>query len=930
MLTSTLPALLAAKLRRPTAPRHWTPRPALVARLNAGLEAGRPLALIAAPAGYGKTTLAAAWVEQLGRPAAWLTLDEADDDPLRFFTYFLAALQEVDPSIGAELLPLLRAGQVPPPRVLAITLLNDLIAAGQAGREPLVCVLDDFHLIQDAMILGALQEMLALPASGLRLTLVTREDPALPLARLRARDQLTEVRAADLRFAQAEVAAFLREGMGLALSDRDLARLAERTEGWPAGLQLAAVAMRSSLTEGGDLSSFVETFSGSHRFILSYLTEEVLASQPAIVQAFLLRTSILDRLCGPLCDAVSGVSEEASQREGESARRRVSESVSQQGGELADHELAFRPSSFADSQEILAHLERANVFLIPLDDEGSWYRYHHLFAELLRGQLRRRRPDLVAELHRRASRWYEVQGMPAEAIHHALAAGDHDHVVALLEAHCWALLNAGYARAIESWVGALPPALRERSPRINLDFAWMDLLRGNFERAGTHLAQAETALARQMHPAATLQAECLALQANLLQAQGRAAEAIAVAERALTLVAPQDQRVVGLASLALGGAHRQIPAFDRAAVALWDAIRASRASGDLVTEMLAVSHLTLMAVQHGRLRLAAEVAMEALARLEREGAAFPPIVGAVHGALGLVYYEQNQPDKARDHLQRGIRLSALSGHNASAIYSQCNLARLLQADGDLDGAARALEAAAALWAQGAPGWVWPELVARRANLALARGDLEAAEAFLRQSGVAMDDPVTLQTDAIHLAWLRLLAARADARASDLAQRIIRSAEAGGRNGALLQALVLAARLHADQPSVARRSLARALALAEPEGAARAFLDEGDAIAVLLRRIGCPPWLEQHLPSRRPVGKGEQRDEALIEPLSEREREVLRLLAAGLTYAEIAERLLISVNTVRFHVKEIYGKLGVNRQAQAVARARELGWLGTGK
>ncbi len=876
----------------------------LVARLNAGMAAGHPLALIVAPAGYGKTTLAAAWVEQLGRPAAWLTLDEADDDPLRFFTYFLAALQEVDPAVGAELLPLLRAGQVPPPSILATALLNDLAIADQAGHGPLVCVLDDFHVIQDAAILGVLQQICAHPTSGLRLTLVTREDPALPLPRLRARDQLTEVRAADLRFAEAEAAAFLRQGIGLALADRDLARLTERTEGWAAGLQLAAIAMRSLLTEGGDLATFVATFSGSHRFILSYLTEEVLAGQPPVVQAFLLRTSILDRLCGPLCDAVLAVGGSANQRGSESANRR----------------------EFVDSRDILAYLERVNVFLVPLDDEGVWYRYHHLFAELLRGQLRRRSPDLVAELHRCASRWYEVQGMSAEAIHHALAAGDHDRVVVLLEEHGWTLLNAGYARTIEGWVSALPPAQRERSPRINLDFAWMYLLRGNFERVGAHLAQAEAALAQQAHPAATLQAERLALRANLLQVQGRAAEAVAAAERALSLVDPQDQRVVGLACLALGGARRQIPAFDGAVAALRDAIRASRASGELVTEMLAVSHLTLLAVQHGRLRLAAETATEALARLEREGAALPPIVGAVHGALGLVYYEQNQPGKARDHLGRGVRLGVLSGHNASAIYSQCNLARLLQAEGDLEGAARALEAAAALWAQGAPDWVRPELIARQSSLALARGDLEAAEEFLRQSSVAVDDPVTLQTDAIHLAWLRLLAARADERAPGLAQRIIRSAEAGGRDGALLQALILAARLHADQPSVSRRYLERALALAEAEGAVRAFLDEGDMIVTLLRRIGCPPWLAQHLPASQPVGRGEPEGEVLVEPLSEREREVLHLLAAGLTYAEIAGRLLISVNTVRFHVKSLYGKLGVNRQAQAVERAREAGLI----
>lgn len=301
MPISTPPALLTAKFRRPAPPRHGVPRPALLARLNDGLAAGRPLTLIAAPAGYGKTTLAAQWAAQLPQPVAWLALDEADDDPLRFSTYLVAALQEADPAIGAELIPVLRAGQLPPPNALATTLLNDLTAGEPAGPRPLVCVLDDCHVIQDPAILAVLQGLLAHPAAGLHLCLVTREDPALPLARLRGRGQLTEVRAADLRFAEAEAAAFLRTGLGLALSDADLARLAERTEGWAAGLQLAGLSLQGC----ADPSAFVATLSGSHRFILSYLTEEVLARQPAAVQEFLLQTSILERLCGELCDAVT-------------------------------------------------------------------------------------------------------------------------------------------------------------------------------------------------------------------------------------------------------------------------------------------------------------------------------------------------------------------------------------------------------------------------------------------------------------------------------------------------------------------------------------------------------------------------------------------------------------------------------------------------
>jgi LuxR family maltose regulon positive regulatory protein len=599
----------------------------------------------------------------------------------------------------------------------------------------------------------------------------------------------------------------------------------------------------------------------------------------------------------------------------------------------------IRPSSAA-----LTHLERANVFLIPLDDEGRWYRYHHLFAELLQAQLRRRSPGLVAELHRRASGWYETQDMPAEAINHALAAGEHGRVVALLERHGWALLNAGYTHTLEGWLRALPAGLAGSSPRISLDFGWARLLRGALDQVGPLLAQAEAALdARGPAGTAALRAECLALRANLLQAGGRAAEAIAAAEAGLALTAATDHRLIGLASLALGGAYRQTPDFERAVAALQSAREAAQAAGDLVTDILAVAHLTLMATQYGRLRLAAEAATEALQRLARENAAPPPIIGAVYGALGLIHYQWNDLELAQEQLQRGIRLGTLTGHSASVIYSQCNLARLLQGEGDLTGAAQALEAAGRLLGQGAPGWVRPEMIDRQVSLALAKGDLASADARLRESSVAADDPVTHHTDPIHLAWLRLLLARGDARAAGLAQRIIGSAEAGGRHGTLLHALILAARRDADEPRAAAAYLERALALAEPEGNVRVFLDEGEAIAALLSRVGCPPWLAQHLPwplpspqpspsqgggatiPPLPDRRGGQRGE-IIEPLSERELEVLRLLAEGLTYAEIAERLVVSLNTVRFHVKEIYGKLGVNRQAQAVARAREVGWL----
>ncbi|MCS6827950.1 MAG: hypothetical protein NZ553_15160, partial [Caldilinea sp.] len=465
------PILVVAKLRRPAISPRALSRPELIARLNVGLAAGRPLTLIAAPAGYGKTTLAVQWAAQANNPVAWLSLDEADDDPLRFCTYLVAALQTAAPFVGAELTAVLAAAQLPPPPTLAATLLNDLAAADSA---PLLCILDDFHVIQDSFILAVLEKLLTHQPIGLHLALTTREDPALPLTRLRARNQLTEVRAADLRFSQKEATALLRDGMGLALTDSDLARLTERTEGWVAGLHLAGL----SLQGRSDPSTFVETFSGSHRFVLSYLTEEVLARQPDDVQEFLLQTSILDRLTGDLCDAVTG-------------RR--------------------------DSAALLERLFAANLFLIPEDDEARWYRYHRLFAQLLQSRLRRHSPEQMAELHRRAGQWHAAHNSPVAAIDHALAADDQRWAVELLERSAWTLLNQGYARKLEAWWNALPPEHRSRSLRLMLDFGWMRLLRGALEQVEPLLEQAEASLSVG-DPVEQVagRAEWLALRANWL------------------------------------------------------------------------------------------------------------------------------------------------------------------------------------------------------------------------------------------------------------------------------------------------------------------------------------------------------------------------------------------------------------------------------
>ncbi|MBN1992998.1 MAG: helix-turn-helix transcriptional regulator, partial [Anaerolineae bacterium] len=402
--------LLATKLHRPVLPAKWVQRPHLSQRLHEGLAFNRQITLVSAPAGFGKTTCISEWLNTLPNwPIAWLSLDAADDDPGRFFAYFIAALQQVEANLGRDIESVLRSGQLPPAEIISATLINDILKL--AGR--FLLVLDDFHVIQDRFILQVLEQLVANLPPPLYLVLLTREDPPLPLAQLRANNRLTEIRAKDLRFTDGEANRFLNEVMRLSLSQADVAALEDKTEGWIVGLQLAGLSVR----DRDNPSDFIAALSGSHRFILSYLTEQVLHRQPEEVQQFLLQTSILDKLNGDLCNAVTGRS---------------------------------------DGRALLERLFNGNLFLIPLDDEQQWYRYHHLFADLLRDLQNDLQKDKAAKLHQRAGRWYAQAGMVSEAIPHALAAEDYALAVDLLENHAMEMIMQGYAKTVNGWVQAIP------------------------------------------------------------------------------------------------------------------------------------------------------------------------------------------------------------------------------------------------------------------------------------------------------------------------------------------------------------------------------------------------------------------------------------------------------------------------------------------
>lgn len=889
--------LLATKLFVPRLRPNLVVRPRLIARLDAALHS--PLTLISAPAGFGKTTLVSAWVRGLQQPVAWLALDEADNDPARFLRYLVAAFRQIDGTIGRSVSAALETSAPPAPEMVVAALLNDLL------RVPgdFVLVLDDCQVLDDADVHEAIRTLVAHQPPQLRLVLATREDPQLPLARLRARGQLVELRAQDLRFTPEESSSFLTEVMGLQLAHSSVAALDAQIEGWVAGLQLAAL----SLQGRPEPEKLIAELTGNHHFILRYLTEEVLRQVPPDIRAFLLETSVLGRLSGPLCDAVTGR---------------------------------------ADSEELLEVLYSSNVFVVPLDEEHRWYRYHHLFADLLRSQLQRTRPQDVSALHVRASTWHERQGAATEAIEHALAAGDYPQAVRLLEIHARSVVLQGYAQTMESWLRRLPADWRVAGPVASLAFAWSLLLRGKLPKIEPYLAVAEAAAGQPEHARAgdSVAAESLALRAGLVSLQGDTGRGCELAAAAVALAPAGDTYVQGMTRFALGTALNYAGRVDEAIATYREALPLCRESNNLVASMLIVSNLMVLYVARGRLRAAAELCRSVLAAPEQGDAQPSPALASVSGGYSEVLYCWGELDGAQRQAEISLELAQRGGHVAAVAYIRVVLARILHARGDLEGAMAALQPAVELRDRGMPAWVAPQVVAQQAVLALARGDEATAAALLEEAGTGSASPVQLTREILFTAFLRLLLKRGRAQpegfhldeAVQVAARVLAAAEPAGRMGCVLETLVLRALVHyvrGDIPA-ALDDIQRALRLAEPEGYVQLFVNEGAALAPLLRAArerGTTPAYVARLLAAFPTEATTAvipsvLAESLPEPLTERELEVLRLMAAGLTYDEVAQRLVISLNTVRFHVKGIYGKLGVDRRMAAIERATTLGLL----
>ena len=880
--------ILATKLYVPPPRPRAVLRLRLTGHLNGGLNG--KLTLVSAPAGFGKTTLLGEWVAGCERPVAWLSMDEEDNDPTRFLAYFVAALQTIAPDIGEGVLGVLQSPQPPPIESILTALLNEI----DTVPDDFVLVLDDYHVIDGSAVEEALSFVLEHLPPGMHLVIATREDPQLPLARLRARGQLSEVRADDLRFTPDEAAEFLNEAMGLSLSKEDIAALETRTEGWIAGLQLAALSMRGL----ADATSFIKSFTGTHHFVLDYLVEEVLGQQSESVQTFLLRTSILERLCGPLCDAV-----------------------------VSD------PS--ASGQETLEYLERANLFLVPLDDERRWYRYHHLFAELLRQRLHQSAASSmgdevrdVAELHIRASRWYEDNGWEIEAFQHAAAANDVERAARLVEGEGMPLIFRGAVAPVLTWLESLSTTELDARPSLWVMYASSLLFVSQTTGVEEKLQAAEAALqgGAPDEKSRDLIGHIAAIRATLAVIQQDVETIIAQSRRALEYLHLDNLPVRTATTWTLGNAYQLRGDRAAASQAYSEAIAISEAIGHSIITIMATTGLGNVQEAENQLHLAAQTYRRVL---QLAGDPPLPVACEAHLALARISYEWDDMDAAQKHGQHGVQLARQIENTDRFVACEVFLARLKLAQGDVAGAASILAEAGQSVRQHNFVHRMPDVAGAQVLTLLRQGNLEAAAQLA-------------QTHQLPISQARVNLARGDpSTALAVLEPLRRQADAKGWADERLKVMVLQAVAHHahGENNKAVHLLGDALALAEPGGFIRTFVDEGIPMARLLSKAAAHGVMPDYAARLLVVLEAEAQmsedksylpsaptAQSLTEPLSQRELEVLQLIALGLSNREISERLFLALITVKGHNRNIFRKLRVRRRTEAVARAREFGLL----
>ena len=891
--------LLETKLYLPQWSADRVSRP----RLIDCIHPKRKLTLVSAPAGFGKTTLLAEWVAAVPtRPVAWVSLDQSDNDPAVFWSYLITALQKIQPGLGERSLALLQSSQPPPIESVLMTLLNELTAV----EADVVLILDDYHAIVTPAIHDGMGFLLSHLPPQMHLILASRADPPLSLARLRSHGELTELRVSDLRFTPDEAAAFLNQVMGLEISAADVAALEQRTEGWIAGLQLAAL----SLQGRENATDFVAAFSGDDRYIVDYLLEEVLQRQSDRVRRFLLQTALLDRLSGSLCDAVT----------------------SQNNG-----------------QSMLETLERGNLFIIPLDNKRQWYRYHHLFADVLQAHALMERPEQT-RLHERASEWYEQNGLFADAIRHALAAKDFEHAAGLIEQVWPTMRNRQQDAAVLGWLKVLPDSLIRVRPVLSVAYAIALLNTGKIDAVEDRLQDAEHALAAvedsevEQHYR-SLPATIANARAFHAQALGDFARAIAHAEQALALLPSEEDNERGVTAAFLGLAYWTSGDVAAAYQSFAEGLKRFQKIGNGEIAICATSVLAQMGLAQGWLRVAIAACHQALQLADQQPEPILQGTADLYLVLSELYYEQGHLDTAHQLLQTGEELRKQGSTSGFDYFVWLVKAQLTAADGDLDKALEQLEAAAQLYRRSPLPNIRP-IEALRVRWWLQQGRLAVALRWLEEISLSVDDEPDYLREYEHLTLARILIAQYRRDSTNgvidpvisLLSRLLSAAEAKNRTGSVIKILVVLALANEAQGelSAALSSLERALTLGEPEGHVRIFAECGPPMARLLQEamtLGIAPTYTQRLLTALKTWGEKPKvlsplslsptPQPLIEPLSQRELDVLRLLNTELSGPEIAGELVVALSTVRTHTKRIYSKLNVTNRRAAVKQATEL-------
>ena len=928
--TITASPLLETKFYIP----KWRPgqvdRQELVERLQQGID--RKLTLISAPAGFGKSTLLAEWfaaTSNNGHSVAWVSLDHNDNDPTLFWAYFITAVQKVKPGVGESTLTLLHSHPAPPIEVLLRTLLNEISASTaetSTGPGPnLVLVLDDYHAIDAEPIHTGMRFLLEHLPPQMHLVITGRADPPLPLARLRGRGESAEFRTHDLRFTVDEATAFIRDVMGLELSVDHVAALETRTEGWIAGLQLAALSIQGR----DDVSGFINAFTGNDRYIVDYLVEEVLQSQPDRVRSFLLQTSVLDRMSGPLCDSITG------QEDGES---------------------------------MLELLERGNLFLVPLDGNRRWYRYHHLFGEVLYSRLTAERPDQLSDLHRKAGDWYTHNGLPSDVVRHALAAKDFGRAAGVIELEALAMMSRCEEPTLLEWMKSIPDDVIRTRPVLSVYYAFILLSYLGSESVEHLLRDAERWL--DTPPEEGEQAEGPLPEMVVVDEKGfqslpgaismvRAYAAgiagdvpgiVTHARQALDFLPADDYYWRGIATAFLGLSYWANGDLEAAYEFFTDGIASLRRGGNHGLEAGGAGVSATLRAAQGRLREAVRLYEQSLQVLIDQGEPFEQGTTDLYVGLSDLQLERGELDAARRSLARSEELDEHAAMIENRHRSRVVRARLKQVEGDLDGALDLLSEAERLFFKSPSPDIHP-IATLKARIWVSQGRLVEAADWARGRGLSVDDEPNYLAEFDHITFVKMLITRfktnlendpADNSISavfSLLERLLKAAEEGGRTGSVIEVLVMQALAHeatGDIPD-GLTSIGRAIALAEPEGFVQVFVDEGEAMRTLVQRavaegietsyagrlLSAFQAQPEDAPEPKSTGASSVSPE-LTEQLTGREVEILRLIAAGMTNQEIAERLVVSMSTIKTHINRTYRKLDVHSRTQAVARIGELG------